>query len=335
MKKISLILSAFVIVFISCETEFDVNAQWKETAVVYGLLDAGVDTQYIRINKAYLGEGDALLMAQHPDSLNFSPADLEVRLHKLGFNDTLESRLLVDTVFYKEDGLFAVENNLIYIDVSPVNFLNENHRYALTIDNIKSGNRVYSNTEVISDFDFKNFNNQSNSQYKFGFYRDDPPGLYDDNVRSNTVEWQSSENGDIYQLALKFNYTENGILKSLIWNQAVVSELPYETEFEGANFWNFLRQNLSDDDALLRQFVGIDLIMTVGTENLNNYIKINEPTTGIVQQRPQFTNINNGLGIFSSRYTYVEYNCGLSFDSYLYLTDNIEFGTGGLDRNFQ
>ena len=53
MKKMYLLL--IVIIIIGCDTDFDVNADWKETTVVYGLLDASLDTQYIRINKGYLG----------------------------------------------------------------------------------------------------------------------------------------------------------------------------------------------------------------------------------------------------------------------------------------
>ena len=45
MKKKYLILSVFAIVFTVCETDFDVNAEWEETTVVFGLLDAAKDIQ--------------------------------------------------------------------------------------------------------------------------------------------------------------------------------------------------------------------------------------------------------------------------------------------------
>ena len=68
--------------------------------------------------------------------------------------------------------------------------------------------------------------------------------------------------------------------------------------------------------------------MTVGTEDLNTYIQVNEPLSTINQQRPQFTNIQNGLGLFSSRFTYSVNNLDLTFDTRNYLIDE-------LDRNFQ
>jgi len=60
----------------SCKTDFDIIAPYKETTVVYGLLDPDTSVQYIKINKAFLGEGDALVMAQQMDSTNYKPGTL-------------------------------------------------------------------------------------------------------------------------------------------------------------------------------------------------------------------------------------------------------------------
>ena len=84
MKKIYLILSVFTIVFTACETDFDVNATWEEMTVVYGLLDLGdgKELQQIKISKAFLGEMDALQMAQYGDSINLDTNDLKVNYIK-------------------------------------------------------------------------------------------------------------------------------------------------------------------------------------------------------------------------------------------------------------
>ena len=71
-----------------------------------------------------------------------------------------------------------------------------------------------------------------------------------------------------------------------------------QSKLEGDRFFNFLRTRLTKDDGIVRIFSGIDLVMTVGTEDLNTYIQVNEPLSTINQQRPQFTNIQNGLGLF-------------------------------------
>ena len=99
---------------------------------------------------------------------------------------------------------------------------------------------------------------------------------------------------------------------------------------EGESFFNFLSMELTKDDSKVRYFNGIDLVMTVGSEELDTYIKLNKPITGIVQERPQFTNINNGIGLFSSRFTKISYNLPLTQKSTSFLKS-----IDGLDRNFQ
>ncbi len=155
MKKIYLILSVLAIVFTSCENDFDVNAEWKETMVVFGLLDKSQDIQFIKINKAFLGEADAYDMASVSDSFNYNPEDIIVSLHTLNNSDTIFTETLKDTIVEKDDGLFALDNNIIYYLETP-NELdpNNNYQYALTVENIKTGNVVSANTELIRSFFF-------------------------------------------------------------------------------------------------------------------------------------------------------------------------------------
>ncbi len=50
--------------FSACSTKLDVTGNYKETMVVYGLLDQSQPKQYIKVNKAFLGEGNAFSYAQ-------------------------------------------------------------------------------------------------------------------------------------------------------------------------------------------------------------------------------------------------------------------------------
>ena len=135
MKKKYLILSVFAIVFTACETDFDVNAEWEEVTVVYGLLDAGDEnkTQLVKINKAFLGEMDALQMAKYADSINFDPLELAVKVIRLknnGNTDTItldELPTLRDSdIFHDSISVYTFENN---------DFLNSNSEYELLIKN--------------------------------------------------------------------------------------------------------------------------------------------------------------------------------------------------------
>jgi hypothetical protein len=167
--------------------------------------------------------------------------------------------------------------------------------------------------------------------YPFGFYNNNE-------YSSSTIRWDGNNgaDGEIYQLDLIIHYSEDNIgggnlvNKQLVFRQSI-KDNDTHLEIEGESFFNFLRVELKKDNTKSRNFTGIDLVMTVGSEDLDTYIKVNQPITSIVQERPYFTNINNGIGLFSSRFT--------KRGAYYYdlADDTKEFlkSVDGLDRNFQ
>ena len=48
--------------FVSCETDIDVNAEPTDITIVYGLLNPNDTTHYLKINKAFIGEGSAFVI---------------------------------------------------------------------------------------------------------------------------------------------------------------------------------------------------------------------------------------------------------------------------------
>ena len=293
----------FIILFSSCETDFDVNAEWEDVTIVYGLIDPNIEDQLIKINKAFLGQGDALQMASIADSSNYNPSDLHVKIHRIrqqAFNqyDTLSSVTLNDTILDKDDGLFSTDNNIIYTFKKPSSFYNTNSLYALEIINLISGHKVTSQTEIINTFSFESLN----PSFEWGLYNGDLPDSL--KFRTKNIEWQPSTNGVIYQLDIVINYIENNDTINLPWSQPLVEYTSgnMSLKIKGDQFFQFLTTNLTNNTP--KQFLNLDLVMTVGSDDLKTYINVNKPFSGIVQERPVFSNINNGVGLFSSRFTY-------------------------------
>ena len=326
MKKIYLLVSVFTIIFTSCDTDFDVNAEWEEVTVVYGLLDAGdeMKTQQIKISKAFLGKMDALQMAQFADSINFDQGELAVKVIRVKNNGIRDTITLDEVPTLRNVGVF--NDSIIVYTFENNNFLNSNSIYELLIKNNITGNEVSSTTNIISGFNF-----DMGAGFPFGFIETWIPGNPSATKFSSTVvTWgNSTDNGVQYQIELIFNYNENDIAKNLIYTSSVLEETNI-FEFEGEKFFNFLKNELVKDPLIERKFLSIDLIMTVGSENLKTYRVINEEITGIVQERPQFTNINNGIGLFSSRFTKTRKGFSIANRTIDYLTS-----IDGLDRNFQ
>jgi len=328
MKKIYLFISVLAMLFIACETDFDVNSQWEETTVVYGLLDASDENtlQKIKISKAFLGEMDAYEMAQYADSINFDTANIDVMIYKWGFSEIVNADTL-KAVPTARDGDIFNDNIVVYEFENENLFLQKGYEYELVVKNNKSGNIVTSRTEVVSGFDFDSQYTKDKT-FQFSFY-------FNSDFTSSIIKWvNSNDNGSIYQLDLIFNYTEkrgaNFDTLQLTYSLPLVDDTEEKMSIEGESFFNFLESNLSKDDDVVRYFNGIDMQMTVGSEDLETYINVNKPITGIVQERPQFTNVNNGIGLFSSRFTKIRFNYFLT-----QTTDDYLKSVDGLDRNFQ
>mgnify|MGYP000707433639 FL=1 len=310
MKKIHLILSVFAMLFTACETDFDVNSQWEETTVVYGLLDQNEDKQYIRINKAFLGNENAYVMASVADSINYNPNNLEVKIEKLSASgNVLATKILTDTIMFKEDGLFSVEENIIYV-FDTDNFLNEEKEYKLTITNKNSGNIISSQTKLIHNLSLMSAFN--NSAYKMGFYSQTG------DFSNTTIEWTHSKNAAIYQMTLFVSYTEYGADTIVKTVQKVYPIIEYDgnpnmsQQITGEEFFNLLAYNIPSSTTVNRRINNLDVLFSVGTADLNTYINLNEPPTGIVQERDLFTNIDGGIGLFTARYNKMQENIFLT-----------------------
>jgi hypothetical protein len=300
----------FICVFFSgCSTDLDVTGDYHETMVVYGLLDPGQPKQYIKVNKAFLGKGDALLFAKIKDSVQFANA-LDVRLKRA--SDGKEFILSADNTIQKNEGTFysGDQANAIYsFNSTGSNALNTNSSYSLTITNKTNGNVVSSNTSLIGDFQItKPFSTTNSSSFIFT-----PPN---ESTRL-FIEWVSPKNARLFQLIVRLNYedfTDNNGVKDTI-EQHLDWVFPVHTtsnsnggetmgnEFSRLEYLAFIGNNLKPYNELVaRKALNIHLIVIAGGEELNTFIEVNKPSGGLVQDKPIYTNINNGYGVFSSRY---------------------------------
>jgi hypothetical protein len=298
----------FSILLTCCSTDLDVTGDYQETMVVYGLLDQSQAKQYIKINKAFLGKGNSLLFAREKDSVQFR--NLEVKL-KRG-SDGKEYVLTQDHTIQKEEGTFfsGDQSDAIYsFNSTGSNALTANSDYTLTITNPATGNKITSTTALISDFSITNPVSTSNTS-TFIFTPSNQ------NLRL-TVGWNSSKNARLYQLLVRLNYkdyvTVNGVKDTIVqhldWlfpahttsNDAGNEAL--SDNFSRAEYLEYIGSKLNDYPTLnARKAVNIDLIIVAGGQELNTFMEVNGPSTGLVQDKPIYTNINNGLGVFSSRY---------------------------------
>lgn len=297
------------LVFSGCSTDLDVTGDYRETMVVYGLLDQSQSKQYIKVNKAFLGKGDALLFAKIKDSVQFVNS-LDVKLKRI--SDGKEFILSPDNTIQKNEGTFysGDQANAIYsFNSTGANALNSNSTYSLSVTNKMNGNTVTSTTSLITDFQITKPYSPVNSTSFIFTTPNENSRLF--------VEWLSGKNARMFQLIVRLNYedyTDNNGIKDTVeqrldWvypvhtTSSAAGNETMSNDFSRLEYLAYIGNNIKSYTGLVaRKAVNVHLIVIAGGQELSTFIDVNKPSGGLVQDKPIYTNITNGYGVFSSRY---------------------------------
>jgi hypothetical protein len=307
MKKVIRLLFLFFVpvLLISCETDFDVIADYKEVAIVYGLLNQNDSIHYLRINKAFLGAGNALTYAQVADSSSFG-ADITVILAEI--NSAGDKReILFDTVTLhnKVTGDFYSPDQLLYAAKA---ILDQSSTYELKVTNKKTAYEVSSKTNLIHNF---NLTKPASGVKTLSFKRSI--------TSAQKFTWNNAENGKRYQLKFIFNYKELNQSGDTTYKKAdwlFPEETTENTDGSGESDVSYLNEDFfkfceskipysdqASENNVIKRFASVcDLEVTAIGDEFNTYIEANGPTTGVLMERPNYSNITNGLGLLSCRF---------------------------------
>ncbi len=321
MKHLCFVLICFLLfAFSACKEKVTLIGNFQETAVVYGLLDQADTLHYIKINRAFIGPGNALQIAQEVDSNYFE--EVNATISEYVGNTMTRSWLLRDTILDNKDenGVFyapehkvyyfktlATENGNIVSATNPqLSSLNPNATYKLDI--IVNGGEfsVSAETELVKGISSAAFT--QNFNFKFA----DNPGEY----KSTGITVSSTGSSYVIntQLKIAFYEWENTTFseKSFNWDLGEADVQPNSNKTFSANgetFYNLMASNCDINSFISkRTFKGVTIKITGGSEELYNFIAVNKPASGLAQSKPSYTNLSatNGkrvIGIFSSRQT--------------------------------
>lgn len=304
-----LLLSCSLIGLTGCSTDLDLNADYKEIPVVYGLLNAQDTVHYIRIQKAFLGKQSAEKDATVRDSIYYDQ-ELDVTVSALDENGnpigqpTRLERVNGDTLGIEKDrGPFAKEPNELYRFKGN---LNPELTYRFEMVNPETGKTVSAKTPLVQDFKVER-----------------PIPAFDLILLPNqsaNFKWSAAKNGKVTELIMRFRYYEwekgnpgSREAKHMDWrviNREVTDrqQEQHEVDRDGLAFLTAVSNKLEADPDVRR---AIDtsqnhkFIYNVGAKDLYNYVRVGEAQTGITQLQttPDYSNFDEGLGIFSSVYT--------------------------------
>lgn len=313
MKVLRLLLAALVVaVFASaCDNDFNPNAEWRETMVVYGLLDQDSDTTWIRVQKCFLGEGDMLQMSSILDSSNYPEGELSVKIVEWdavektsGGLSLLEKTSETGTVFdfqyklltNKREGDFHAPSQPVYF-CPTANLLDDSKIYELRVTNLKTGMTVTAETPLIGTLESNSISVNNGNLSIFTFTSTPPRAL---------LRWPNVARARIYQPMIRFFYNNEGSdsllhVDVLCPTKEATNELQMSSQINRSFFGNELSKLITDHDTPKIMGDSISLYLFVGDENLRMFRSISAPPTTLVQERGIYTNINGGLGIFAAR----------------------------------
>ncbi|WP_027418437.1 DUF4249 family protein [Crocinitomix catalasitica] len=309
--------------FTSCETEFSLNGEYVETPVIFGLLDHLDSIHYIKITKAFLGDGDNLVYAKTPDSNYFKQVDAQI----VEFDDGEETGRywdLRDTIIKTKstDGLFYAPEQKVYIfraaDLDP------ELEYRLTGDINEGKLKINSTTTLISGFDISNTVKLPTYKFRFANNSDDPDDRYNRAVKFDVYEGMNAKEYEVgYTIAWSEFYTDgssstfSAYRKDDIYQQTrPESPSVFFALFNGEEFYKWVGETVPDDPKVERRTLDrIDINISVAHANLSQYIAVTKPVSSIAQVKPEFTNIENGYGLFSSRIRFVKSAIELDLNS--------------------
>lgn len=304
MRKVVLgIFIALIIFSSSCKTDFEVIDDWKEIGVVYCLLNPSEPFQYVRLQKAFINENtDAYQVADIADSIYYKE---NVKVQLINGRDT--TTLEPFEVTTKEDGDFNNESYIAYRTV-PGYVVYPRRLYKLRVFNTKTNYELTAQTRTVSEGNIEDPSFRSKVSFAICGTSNDFKRFVSREMRISSGRWVK-----FYDMSIDFFYDEleegktdtvNQSIEWLLGQMVSVStlntNLRAELKFNGEELFRFLGNNVSDDFNGDRFFKQIDFIFKGGGQEIFDYINVNRPSIGIVQKRPEYTNIEGGLGIFSS-----------------------------------
>ena len=153
MKSLFLkIPAAIALLFLTgCSNDLDITDDWTDTPVVYALLNPSTTTNFVRLQRAYLGEGNAYLMGQHSDSLYYDTNKVSVHLTRVKNNLALDTfQLGVTTQVQKAEGVFSEQPHFLYLCNKR---LFPDSRYQLRVYRHRPAGSTFINTSLPGVFD--------------------------------------------------------------------------------------------------------------------------------------------------------------------------------------
>lgn len=336
-KPIYFAFAAALIVFSSCKNDLKLNAPYKEYPSIYAILNPQEPVQTIRINKVFLGEGNANTMAKVADSVNYPAGEISVKLQRFYNGQQVVATpsgnkteiVFTESVITTDSGPFATTQRL-YVTSDKLYTSGE---YKLIVTNVKTNNVFTAKANALDSVGSSGYTPFEPRSNYYG-----APENYSVTNLQNTNIWIDYSNvntpypyvfrvkpndGIIYQSSMKLYYLDS-LNSGQVESRSVYYNFARQNKKDAVpqgNLGPFLVNNFTATDILntmaealeknsrpISEIVGrrlyrIDFLVYSSTQDYLDYLEYSAPSLSIAQNKPMYSNFDgqNALGIFTFR----------------------------------
>lgn len=302
----------FALFFVACEPDFNINAPYRDVTIVYGILNASDTVHYVKIYKGFQSNGNSLQDAANWHNLYYFDT---INVTLIEYLNNAETGRVIDldttTAIPKESGIFANPKQLLYYTRES---LDVNATYKLKIENKVTGRIVTGETKLVAPITISAPNIPINN------------GLNLTGKKGNII-FSNVNNAKGYEIFQFFKYFEvskitgevvkQGIVKRNITNNSFLTDNNVQfgeinKEYNPNGIYDVIAVQLKSDPTVDRYRMKDGCVVFEvwgGSESLMNYLIVNQPSSSIVQERIEYTNMvcptdgtyKTAYGIISSR----------------------------------
>ena len=321
MKKLFLTLIAIAaLIFNSCSNKVDLYSYDGDTTIVYAMLDASLDTNFFKITHSFLG--DATQLAHDYDANNYKYDEIEVTLSGNFVDDILPNGTIVlghydftlDTISkwipYDPNSQFYSGCYQTYYYVTKT--MAEGQEYTINVLRKEDNVNVTAKTKTINSFRI----NKPLSTSTINF-----------NIKKYTMEWSVPDPSTLwhttaayFEITGYFHYKElmpgatDTVHQTIRWSLGSDKAENLVMYANNMVFYAFTFSpeglfGILDTDTYLREhspmgvqrfFDKFEFEITAIGEELYNY-HIVTTSSSAIQDVPNYSNVENGMGLMSSR----------------------------------
>jgi hypothetical protein len=322
MKKLILAIAFLSAFIISCDNDLDIYAPNEEQMVVFGIINSLDSVHYIKVQRTFQEEGMESQAALDSSKIYYGDDEISVFVDDYLAGSLVDSyEFLPEWIDNRDSGAFVFPKHKVYSFKTPnpnAIFLPgealQKHTYKLRIVQHNGAEDVTSETAITLSNNIRitspTFNGTGNSKEL---------KLY---TQTNSVTWKQRA-GALETFDFNFYYVEENIntqkrdtfvVKYRLYEGEPLND-DYNLAINTSDFKSRIGNKILPNDDVIRfplnvkkaldgSIVGypIEVDIWAAEEDLSDYIRINEASSiDLVESNTVYTNIQNGLGLFSSR----------------------------------